>query len=127
MISSLREVREELAAAIGDVVPTHSVLPASPEPPFAVVMWPQEIDLSRTLAGHSQISIAITVYVGMTDIEAGQKQLDDFISGSISSSIQDHSTDAWRNVIVESVTNIRPEDVGEAKCLAADFNLTLIA
>ena len=33
----------------------------------------------------------------------------------------------WRNIIVESANNFRPETLGEMSCLAADLNLTLIA
>lgn len=127
MIATLRGLREELAAAIGSEIVTYDLLPAAPSPPFAVVMWPDNIEFSRTLAGHSEIDIPITVYVSLADSDGGQKAMDSYVSGGIRTALESHSTTVWKNITVGSVNNFRPEQLSETKCLAADFNLTLIA
>lgn len=126
MISTVRDVRVELAAALAATLTTYDLLPAAPIPPFAVVMWPTDVEFSRTLGGHSTFTIPVSVFVSLSDIKYGQEQLDTYISG-IPAVLEAHTTAVWRNIIVESANNFRPETLGEMSCLAADLNLTLIA
>ena len=127
MKSTLSEVRTELATAIAPAIKAYDILPASPELPCAVVLWPKRIDFAETLAGHSRVNLDISVFVSLADIDTGQRKLDALISGAIASLLHSHSTSTWQALIVESVTNIRSEKLGDRAVLAADFNLTLIA
>ena len=126
-VSTLRQIREGIAAAVGTELTCFSRLPASPVPPFAVVMYPDAIDFAATLEGHSTYSIPVSVYVGLADVDSGQDALDGYITGGIREAIYGATAPPWVSVNVDSVTNIRPEKVGDAACLVADFNLTLIA
>ena len=75
MISTVRDVRVELAAALAATLTTYDFLPAAPIPPFAVVMWPTDVEFSRTLGGHSTFTIPVSVFVSLSDIKYGQEQL----------------------------------------------------
>jgi len=127
MSATLREIREDIAAAVATEITCYSKLPAAPIPPFAVVMWPDVIEFDRTLSGLSTYQIPVTLYVSLADVDSGQDTLDGYISGGIREALYGAVTPAWRNVNVETVTNIRPESIGDIACLAADLNLTIIA
>jgi hypothetical protein len=126
-VATLREIREDIATAVSAELQCFDKLPAAPIPPFAVVMWPSVIEFDLTLSGLSTYSIPLTIYVSLADVDSGQDALDGFISGDIREAIYAAESPHWRNVNIESVTNIRPETIGSTSCLAADFNLTIIA
>lgn len=127
MASTLRQVRMEIAQAVQSIVPTYDKLPGSPTPPFGVVQWPESLTFNSRLGGLNEYNIALTIYVSLADVDGGQDQLDEFVSGPIRTTLEHHVTTVWRSIIISSVDNFRPEAIGEAACLAADFNIQLIA
>ena len=127
MSAGIRAIREGLATAIATAgVTAYDTLPASPIPPFAVVMYPDRITFGRTLGGLHEYDIDVDVYVSLSDVEAGQKALDGYIDGGIKAAIETHTPAPWRNVQVVDVVNVRAETLDNVSCLAATFTITAI-
>lgn len=125
--ATLREVRAEVAAAVSTEIVCYDRLPTSPIPPFAVVMWPDRVEFSRTLSGRSEYYLRLTLYVGLTDPEAAQDALDAYISGPIRAAIESRSSAVWKSALVDAAENFRAEALDSTAALAADITLTVIA
>lgn len=122
---TLTEVRTEIAAALSAEITAHATLPANPTPPFAAVMWPTRIERLTRLSGAHTYSIAVEVWVLMTDPTAAQDALDGYID-TLPSLVEKHTAD-WRYALCEDVTNVRADTIGDAHCLVADLNYTITA
>jgi hypothetical protein len=128
MASTLTEVRNEVAAALASVgVDVYPLLPASPQLPCVVVMFPDSIDFDKTLSGLASYDMKVSVFVPLTDVDAAQTSLDGLVTGGIKQLLESHSSTVWRALHVASVNNFRPESFGDAAALAADLNFTLFA
>ena len=124
-LSDLRAAIADTVTATGEIVCT-STYPAAPIPPFAVAGFPDLIDYDKTMGGYSTVYLPVTVWVSMADADTGQTELDALLSGGIRAALQTATAVEWHTCQVDSVNNIRPDDVGSAT-LAADINLTLTA
>jgi hypothetical protein len=134
MIATIREVRDELASALLPLASqgspewaVYSLLPASPEVPCIIVRFPDRITYNRTTAGHSELTFTIGAFHGINDPDAAQEALEALAGGALAEVLNSHTTSTWRALHVEDATNFRPEQIGEASCIAVDFTLTLIA
>lgn len=126
MSAGIRAIREGIATALAGVVTCYDTLPASPIPPFAVVMWPDLITFNARMSGLHQYDLSVDVWVSLADVTSGQKQLDDLIDGGIKAALEEATTPPWRTIHVQSVRDIRPESLDSIRCLAASFTITAI-
>lgn len=127
---SLSSIRAGIAAALaGESYHVYPNAPATPEMPCVIVGFPTEIEFDQTLSGSARYTMVITVLVSMADVEHAEIELDTIITGDLPNALNEYhpETPAWRAMHVEGVTNVRPESVGPAGALAADFNLTFLS
>ena len=128
MSSTLKQVRDEVAVALATAgVTVYPTIPATPELPCVVVAFPNRIEFNRTAGGLAEFDMSLSIYVGMTDVDYAQEQLDGFVTGTMKGLLESHTTSVWRAMVVTSASNFRSESFGEATALGADLNLTLIA
>lgn len=125
MSAGIRAIREGIATAIGGTITAYDTLPGAPIPPFAVVMYPDLIDLDRTMGGLHEYELTVDVYVSLADVKTGQEALDDIIDGGMKAALEAYAG-PWRNIRIDSVRNIRPEALDNVSCLAASFYLVVI-
>jgi hypothetical protein len=132
---NLRQVRLDCAAALAGLtvealrdtdLTIYDVLPGSPEVPCVVVGWPTQVRYHRTLAGHHEFDLALTIAVPTSDTDAAQHALDELLGDTLIPAIESYPG-IWRNVVAETAQNIRPETVGDHQVLAADLIFTFIA
>lgn len=98
--------------------------------PAAAVNPPTEIDYGYSLT-LTQIALAITLYVSTNNTKTAQARLDTALSTGITGSIYDAlkadvTHTSWRSVDVNGAGNIRLVEVGNARAIAIDMNITLI-
>lgn len=126
---SLATLRAEFGMALADFdeARVYTATPATPEMPCIIVGWPKIIEFNQTLGGLARYELGLTVLVSMSDVERAEIELDSILTGGLRAALYDHASSVWNAFFVESVTNIRPENVGNAAALAADINVVLLA
>jgi hypothetical protein len=60
-------------------------------------------------------------------MEKAQAAIEDLAEGNLAEALHNHTPTTWRALHVEDASNFRPEQIGEANCIAVDFTITLIA
>lgn len=124
---NLREIREQLAAALDGLgYRTYDVLPENAEMPAVLVGWPDEVRYYVDGSGGVEVDLDVTIAVDRADWVEAQRQLDAALDpAGPPAAIAAHVTDAWRQAIVTTAGNVRP--IESPPCLAVDLSVSVYA
>ena len=90
-MASLSSIRTGLSTRLATIsgLSVYSYVPDSIEPPTAVVGVMSSVDYDSTMSrGSDMYEIPLYLYVSRVDAELSQDSLDEFLAGSVSSSIK---------------------------------------
>jgi hypothetical protein len=127
----MNDVRAGLAAALGGLgFSPYPALPGSPDLPAAIVNAPIKTDYHQDIKGRSLITLPVTLIVSLADFESAQTALNTAISykpGGLIQSLEASAKVHWTSLMVVSSGPFVTIELGEAKGLAVDLTLQLLA